>query len=240
MLILLSEMGSDQSGDAELTPTPADPIEAFCDSNILLNYLNQEWERERGAKLVRADSVLIIIPARVKEEIEEVVDRRHEVYTAFVEFTLKEDGDIEDFSYDGRLVGNDGRHIRELQMELAKGDRRESLMRLREFAMQYRQRGTQLLSDYVEEVIQTAAPFMFEMELKRVIPNSADAAIVAGAADWTSQGGSGLLVTDDRKDIVDLTEEINEVINEHLGPETVLVIRTSAEIEPEESAKDTA
>lgn len=223
-------MGSETTTGNTAEFSAEQPREAFCDTNILINYLNREWEAPGGALLIQSDAAVIVICEQVADEIRELIERRHEVYKDFLNFLLEQDGTIEDYSYSGRLQANDYGHIENLQMTLAAKERRRALMQLRRFVSKYRVRGEELLTEHVHEIVRTAAPFMFEMELQKLIPNSADAGIVAAAADWTDQGGSGLLVTDDAKDIVDLTDDINAAIEEHLGGHAVLTISRSRDI----------
>jgi predicted nucleic acid-binding protein len=207
------------------------PVETFCDTNILTNYFNQEWEASRGVELVEADQILIVVSEQVQTELNELVDRRRDLYRDLVEYLLEQDGRIEEYSPSDYIPKNDYRHLQELQMELANEDRAEVLMRVREFIARYKQRADTLFSAHVHKVVLTASPFLFEMDLDDVIPNSSDAAIVAGAADWTSQGGSGVLITNDTSDIVDFRDEINKVIENHLGPESTLLIWRPTDVE---------
>lgn len=208
-----------------------DPVEVFCDTNILINFLNREWEGPQGAQFVEADALLIVISEQVQTEIGRLVERRHDLYQDLVQFLLEREDRIEEYSTSEYLQENDYRHLQELQMELAGDDPAEVLMRLREFSSQYRQRAADLLAEHIHEVVMTAAPFLFEMALDDVIPNSSDTAIVAGAADWTSQGGSGILLTNDASDIVDLRDDINLVIEEHLDSESTLLIWRPGELD---------
>lgn len=222
------------SGDGAESPVSvlADaPVEAFCDTNILINFLNQEWEGLQGAQLVEADAILIVISEQVQTEIEQLVGRRYDLYQDVVQFLLERDDRIEEFSTSEYLQKNDYRHLQQLQMELASEDPAEVLMWLREFSSQYKQRADGLLNEHVHDVVVTAAPFLFEMDLDDVIPNSSDTAIVAGAADWSSQGGSGILITNDAADIVDLRDEINTVIEDHLDADSTLLIWRPREID---------
>lgn len=221
--------GEGNAGPESVFSSP--PIEAFCDTNILINYLNQEWERQRGAELVEADPILIVISEQVQTEIERLVDRRKTLYLKVVEFLLEQDGRIEEYSPDEYVPKNDYRHLQDLQMEFSDDDPAEALMRLRELSSKYKQRAAALLDEHVHEVVFTAAPFLFEMSLDDVIPNSSDTAIVAGAADWSNQGGTGVLVTNDTSDIVDFRDEINEIVEDHLDTESTLHIFAPGEIE---------
>lgn len=208
-----------------------DPVEVFCDTNILINYLNQEWESQQGAQFVEADAILIVISEQVQTEIDRLVERRQNLYQDLVQFLLERDDRIEEFSTSEYIQENDYRHLHQLQMELTSEDPAEVLMRLREFSSKYSQRAAGLLDEHVHEVVLTAAPFLFEMALDDVIPNSSDTAIVAGAADWTSQGGSGILLTNDASDIVDRRDKINSVIEDNLDADSTLLIWRPGDID---------
>jgi predicted nucleic acid-binding protein len=224
-------MGDDETRTRRSSQSGGASIEVFCDSNVLLNYLNREWEAPNGVELLEASTVYVVISEEVEAEVRSLVSRRHDLYRDVLEFVLNEDGRIEEFAPDRRLQPNDYRHLTTVLMELSGEDRPDSLVRLREFISQYRKSAEALFALYIDEVVLTAAPFLLEMDLGDVIENSADRRIVAGAADWTSQGGSGVLVTNDIDDIVDLRDEINAIIEDHLGTDCVLVILRPREVE---------
>lgn len=222
------------SGEANESPDSIlanPPVEVFCDTNILINYLNQEWEGSNGAELVEADPFLIIISEQVQTEINTLVDRRHDLYRNVVQFLMEQDDRIEEYSTEEYIQKNDYRHLQQLQMELASEDPAEVLMKLREFSSQYKRRAAAMLGEHIHDIVVTAAPFLFEMALDDVIPNSSDTAIVAGAADWSSQGGSGILITNDTRDILDFRDDINTVIEDHLDSDSTLLIWRPMEVE---------
>lgn len=225
-------MPNDGQSSNHLTLLPDFPFEAFCDSNILINYLNREWESSTGVDIVESNHVLVVISEDVEEEVENLIERRWNLYQDVLGYLLDEEGRIAEFTYSDYLPENDYRHLGNLQMELSSESPEMALTRLREFTSEYRRSAEMLFEEYVTEVVFTSPPFLFEMDLDEVIPKNPDAVIVAGAADWTDQGGSGILITNDSSDIVDLRDSINEVIEEHLGENSTLVIIRPTEVDP--------
>jgi hypothetical protein len=209
------------------------PTEVFCDSNILINYLNQEWEGLQGTELVTSEAVYVIISHTVEEELNDLVDRRLDMYGDFLQYLLGQQGKAEEYTPDEHLEGNDKKHLETVKMTLAGDDPAESYKRLREFTLKYRSRADQLLEQYVHEVVFTSAPLTLTFELDDLIPNSKDVQIIAGAADWSDQEGSGVLATNDTGDIVDRREEINDLIEAHFGDDALLYILRPREFEAE-------
>lgn len=223
-------MVNDGQSSTQSTLLPDFPFEAFCDSNILINYLNREWEPATGLEIVESDHVLVVINEDVEEEVKDLIDRRWDLYQDLLGYLLDEEGRIGEFTYSEYLPENDYRHLRDLQMGLSSENPEIALVRLREFTSEYKRTAELLFGEYVSEVVFTSPPFLFEMDLKKIIPKNPDAVIVAGVADWTDQGGSGILITNDTSDIVDFRDSINEAIEEHLGKSSTLVIIRPTEV----------
>lgn len=226
-------MGERFDTDDQALLSAESPTEVFCDSNILINYLNQEWEGLQGTKLVTSETVYVIISHAVEVELNDLVDRRLDLYGDFLQYLLGQQGGAEEYTPDKYLQGNDKKHLETVKMTLAGEDPAEAYKRLREFTLKYRSRADQLLDKYVHEVVFTSAPISLTFKLDDLIPNSDDVQIVAGAADWTDQGGSGVLATNDTGDIVDRREEINDLIEAHIGDDAFLYILRPREFDAE-------
>lgn len=196
----------------------------FCDTGIFINYVNQEWERDHTTELLEEHSCDIVVSETVKEEFESVTDRREDVYMDLLGFILEEEGDIEEFSPSTTLQGNDHSHIQGIQFDLASEDRREVARRLRRFGKKFSKRAEKVTDSLIDEVFYAAPPFMLSFDLQEVIDNENDSVIVAEAADWTNEGGSGYFVTLDKEDLLELSDAINEVICEEFTPDAVLHI----------------
>jgi hypothetical protein len=226
-------MGERPDAEDQALLSAESPVEVFCDSNILINCLNQEWEGLQGTKLVTSEAVYVIISHAVEEEINDLVDRRLDLYSDFLQYLLGQEGRAEEYTPDKHLQKNDRKHLETVKMTLAGEDPAEAYKRLREFTLKYRSRADQLLDHYIHEMVFTSAPLSLTFSLDDVIPNSDDVQVVAEAADWTDQGGSGVLATNDTEHIVDQREEINELIETHFGEEACLYILRPREFETE-------
>lgn len=196
----------------------------FCDTNILQNYLNLEWERDQTSELLEHFSGDIVTSDSVEGEFLNVVDRRSDIYPEFLTYLSDDENSIGEYSISGRNPDNDYEHIRKIQQELMEMDRIEAAARLRRFSRRYEAKAEYIIDELIAEIIFTAPPFELSTEIDDTIGNSDDAKIVSEAADWTKQGGDGNLAALDRKDILNFADEINEIIKEKLGPEGCLQI----------------
>jgi predicted nucleic acid-binding protein len=210
------------------------PSRVFADTCILLNFVQSEWEGDVTSELITHDTIDIVISQSVYEEFESVCDRRQNIYPDFLDFLLKEEGEIEDYDPSSRRVyfdSNDVKHIRSIQYELADvEDRREVQYRLRRFISAAESRIEYLKSRYEDEVVDPYVPLGLRFALDREIENSADVRVITDAAAWTANGGSSILVTGDSRDIVDRSEDINEVISNEQDSDWALVISIPQEV----------
>ena len=202
----------------------SDEESVFCDTNILQNYLNLEWERDQTSELLENFAGEIVTSDSVEEEFWNVVDRRSDIYPEFLTYLSDDENPVGEYSIGGRNPGNDYGHIRRIQEELMEMDRSEAAARLRRFSRRYEAKAEYIIDELIAEIIYTAPPFELSMEIDDTIDNSDDSKIVSEAADWTKEGGDGNLAALDRKDILNFEDEINKIIKEKLGPEGCLNI----------------
>jgi predicted nucleic acid-binding protein len=58
---------------------PTDEESVFCDTGILINYMNLEWERDLTSKLLEDHSGDVVISESVVEEFSSIIDRRADI-----------------------------------------------------------------------------------------------------------------------------------------------------------------
>jgi predicted nucleic acid-binding protein len=201
-----------------------DSESVFCDTNILQNYLNLEWEQDQTTELLENFTGDIVTSDSVEAEFWNVVDRRSDIYPNLLSYLSDDENPIGEYSISGRNYSNDKEHVRRIQQELIQMDKTEAAGRLRRFSRRYESKAEYVIEEMIAEIIFTAPPFELSREIDKTIDNSHDSKIVSEAADWTKEGGDGNLAALDRKDILDFTDEINEIIKEKLGPEGCLKI----------------
>jgi len=206
----------------------------FADTCVLLNFVQQEWERSYSTALVQSESVDIVVSQNVVEELESVSSRRYEIYDDLIDFLLGQQADIEDYDPSDRRVyigNNDATHVRNLQMKLSSlEDQREVLRRLRKFVRSAGRRVEHLETALKDHTIDPLAPYGLELALTSLLDHGADARIVTDAAAWTADGGSGVLVTLDDDDLFENEDEIVELLEDKQGPDWVIEILPPDEV----------
>ena len=211
---------------------PTDEESVFCDTGILINYMNLEWERDHTNKLLEDHSGDVVISESVEEEFSSIIDRRADIYLDFLEFVLANEDAVEEFSPRGKRTANDHSHIVEIQQQLSTVDHKEVARRLRRFSRRYEKQAEHLLNELIAEVIWTAPPMMLTFALEDVMDNANDATIVSEAADWSNEGGDGNFAALDKQDILNLADEINGVIEKELDPAGRLNIGHPSDLVP--------
>lgn len=200
--------------------------QAFCDTCVLLNYLNQEWERDKTTAFFEAERLEQVISETVESEFENVVDRRLDLYEDFVEF-INRGGEVAEYTPDRGYL-NDQRHVREIQEAVLTADDTETTpqaaKRLRRFSRRFEQKADAIVAQEIAEVVFTSPPLSLTFSLRDIIDNENDCDVVADGADWAAQGGSGLFITLDGEDILELADKINDVICEEFDEEGTLHI----------------
>lgn len=200
----------------------------FADTCVLVNFVQREWEPDHSAHLIESETVDVVVSRNVVDELEDVADRRHDIYQDMIDFLLEEEGRIEDYDPGDRRIylgDNDAGHVRNLQMELSSlDDRREVLRRLRRFVRAAGRRVEYLESSLMDTTVDPLPPFELKLAIDRVLNQSADAKVVADAAAWTADGGSGVLVTLDDDDLFDHENAIVELLVDEQGPEWAIEI----------------
>ncbi|WP_254523985.1 hypothetical protein [Natrinema caseinilyticum] len=206
----------------------APTTEVFADTCILLNFVQREWERDHVTALVASTSVTLIVSETVLEELRNVVARRHDIYEDMVDYLLETEQEVEEYDPSDRRTyfgGNDTRHIRNLQGQLAGlDDRREVLRRLRQFVRAAKRRIEHIESTLEANVIDPVPPLELRFAINDVLDHDADTKVVSDAASWAADGGSGILVTLDDDDLFQHAERINELLADKQGPEWMLQI----------------
>lgn len=212
-------MGTNPTKDVGSDPSDADNV--FADTNIFLNYIQRGVEPDLTSDLIEGDQIDVVIGVTVAEELEEVSERRADIYTDFLDYLLEGEGEIANYDPTSRrpyFQGNDLTHIRSIQERLAQiDDRAEVQRRLRHFVRAIKRR----LQFLHEEIIpdsrfdrQPGLTLIFDLE--PIIQNRNDTKVVADAALWAaeSEDSSGIFVTNDKGDFLDLTEKINQTLQE--------------------------
>lgn len=212
-----------ESPDEESAKTVS-PDNVFVDTSILLNYVQQGLEPDYGSELIEGNHIDIVVGVTVADEFDDVSDRRADIYPDFLDFLLAEEGDLTDYTPEERrpyFQENDRRHLRNIQMKLSQlGDRAEIQRQMRRFV-----RAAQRRIEYIREEVLPEAKFDLQpgmtllFALGDVIPNDSDRSVVGDAALWAAEvaDSSGVFVTMDRKDLLDLAEDINSVLREAKG-----------------------
>ncbi|WP_222913498.1 hypothetical protein [Natrinema sp. SYSU A 869] len=206
----------------------ASTTEVFADTCILLNFVQREWEPDHATALVTSTSVTLIVSETVLEELRNVVARRRDIYEDMVDFLLETEQKIEEYDSNDRRTyfgGNDTRHVRNLQGQLAGlDDRREILRRLRQFVRAVKHRVEHLESALEGTVIDPMPPLGLRFAINDVLDHDADTNVVTDAGSWAADGGSGVLVTLDDDDLFQHADRINDVLADEQGPEWILQI----------------
>ncbi len=204
------------------------PQDAFLDTCILLDFVQQDPGQTQSTELIETDSIEIVVSDAVIEELENVTERRQDIYDDLIDFLLEDDEEITEYDTNERHVyvgDNDYDHILNLQMDLRNIDeKREVLRRLRRFLRAVEQRTQYLKVKLEDQVVMPQAPLPLEWAIQDIIENAADARVVTDAAGWAAHEGSGTLVTRDSGDIIEYEAELAELLREKQGPEWVLRI----------------
>jgi hypothetical protein len=193
--------------------SPDPPEDLFLDTGILLNYIQQQWEGDKISPLFESPDSVLVISKTVEEEFEEVCNRRADIYPDMLAFLTEEAGEIAEFDPHEReawLDSNDRGHIKDIQFTLAQlDDQREVLRRLRRYVRSLEARITQLRDDYIDEIVARNPKLMLQFAVADVVPNEDDVKVVCDAAYWAAEnGGSGVLVTLDKDDLLDREADI--------------------------------
>lgn len=215
-----------QSADG--TPSQSALEQVFCDTCILLNFAQQEWERDRTTALLEETNLYIVIGEAVEEEFETVTDRRLDAYLEFLAFLTETDTAID--SYDPESFGNDEHHLYQIVGQLEDLDPPAAAAKFRKYLRKFRARTDYLMESVVDEVVFTAPPLFFADTLHDVIENGDDCQVVAQAADWAHTNDGGALVTLDGEDILDKQGAINEKIDAEYEDGTTLLIFAPEEV----------
>lgn len=210
-------MGKDSDSKGETTLSELS--NAFADTSILINYIQQDIVTDFTSTIVEGDRIEIIVGINVKEEFEEVSERRNHIYKDFLDFIIKEDGDVEDYDTSSRRIyigPNDEEHVRELQMKLIQYETRSEILRkLRKYLKHIDKRIEYIEKNIIEKNLFDDMPGpIVVIELDDEIPNDDDVNVVADAALWSAEGhnSSGVFLTKDGDDLLEMEENINEAL----------------------------
>lgn len=210
-------MGKDS--DSKDDTTLSELSNAFADTSILINYIQKDIVTDYTSTIVEGDRIEIIVGINVKEEFEEVSERRNHIYEDFLDFIIKEEGDVEDYDQSSRRIyigPNDEEHVRELQMKLIQYETRSEILRkLRKYLKHIDKRIEYIEKNIIEKNIFDDMPGpIVVIELDDEIPNDDDVDVVADAALWSAEGNnsSGVFLTKDGDDLLEMEENINEAL----------------------------
>jgi hypothetical protein len=206
----------------------APPAEVFADTCVLLNFVQHEWEHDRSSVLIECDAVTVVVSHNVLEELQDVSQRRRDIYNDMLDFLTQTESAVEEYDASDRHVylgDNDRRHILRLQGQLAQYDtRQEVLRRLRQYVRAAGRRVEFLESTLADNVVDPVPPMGLRFAIDRLIDHDADTKVVTDAAAWTANGGSGILVTIDGNDILEHEEEIVEILIDRQGEDWTIDI----------------
>jgi len=210
------------------------PDDVFADTCVLLNFVQQEWERDRSSALVESDAVGLVVSRNVLEELSDVSDRRRDIYSDMIDFMVETEAGIEEYDPSERHVyvgKNDAGHIRQIQGELAMlADRNRVQKRLRRFVREAGRRVDHLESLLADEAIDPFVPLGLRFAVDRILDHDADTKVLTDAAAWSANGGSGVLVTLDNEHLLDKEARLVEVIVDEQGPEWSIEINPPDDI----------
>lgn len=223
---------------------PAELSNVFIDTNILLNYAQRVIETDFTSPLIDSDRIDIVVGVTVAEELDEVSERRADIYADFVDYLLEEDEEIGNYDPDSRhpyFDANDRQHVRNIQMRLSQlGDRAEIQRQLRRATRAMKRRFEYLREEVVPDAMFEAQPGITLMfALDDVITNDKDRNVVGDAALWAAEAenSSGVFVTMDKKDLVNVADEINDALRDAKAEAWMLRIMLPTDV-PLETAAD--
>lgn len=215
-----------------MTQTPPE-TEAFADTNILLNFVQQEWESGQGAVLIDSDAIDITVSKSVMEELHNVTTRRRDIYEDILDFLMTEEEAVVDYSPAEAHVyisSQDETHILNMQEKLVDiEDDGEVLRRVRKYVRAVRRRVEYLEAKFEDEAIDPIPPLELTFAVDELINHSDDAKIICDAAAWSAENGTDNLVTNDTDDMLSYEDEITEILEEECGPEWVIDIQRARE-----------
>jgi hypothetical protein len=194
----------------------------FCDTCVLINFAQREWEGDRTTILLEEADVRTVIGEAVEAEFEDVTSRRTDAYDDLLTALL--DADVELSEYNPDVWGNDEQHIYELIGQLERLEPEEAASTFRLYRRKFSSRAENLISDVIDEVVFTAPPLFFADTLNDVIPNDDDCEVLAQAIDWANNSESNVLVTMDGEDILQKEAAINEIVADEYEDPIPLVI----------------
>lgn len=226
------------AGDTSDTQLESCPATVFLDTSVLLNFVHRGMERDFTSYLLSEKGPSPIIGVTARDEIEAVRERRTDIYADFVDFLLANDGRIEEYDPTERrpyFQGNDRSHVETIQMRLAQlDDRAEIQRRLRRFVREAERRLEHLLDEVIPDALFDQQPgLMLIFALQEIIQNDDDCSVIGDAALWAAEDSdsSGVFLTMDREDLLEMEAEINSTLREKRDSSWELRIRHPTAIE---------
>jgi hypothetical protein len=205
--------------DDEIENNDLTTSNAFLDTSVLQNYIQRDLEGDKSSHLIESTDFEVHIGQTVKEEIENVRDRRDHIYEDLVDFLLEEDGQFTEYEPANRRAyfdDNDASHIREIQYHFSQLDERAEIQRqLRRFMRAVKRRLEALFETLIPDYLFEDQPGLTLMfSLSDVIEHDDDRDVVGDAALWAAEGdgSSGILSTLDKDHLLDAQAEINDVL----------------------------
>lgn len=217
-----------------------DVSEVFADTCVLLNYVQQWLESDRGSvSFFEEHGSAKVISETVEQEFSDRCDARSIIYHDLVTFVVEsEEGGIEDYDVDARdpldeedvrLTPNDRDNVLDIQIRLVTEDSAEALRKLREYLRQIDTR-RRYIEEQLAEIVGVNEDAGLKRSLATVVTNSADRQVLSDAAGWFLDGGTGTLTTLDGEDILSNRDGINETLASHHDDECQLVILATEEL----------
>lgn len=202
-----------------------DVSEVFVDTSVLLNYVQQWLERERGSvAFFEEHHAEKVISETVEGEFSDRCDARSIIYHDMTEFVAEvESAGIEAYDIDDRdplgdedvgLMPSDRDNVLDVQVRLVMEDPVEALRKLREY-LRLIDSNRRYVEEQLREIVGVNEDAELVGALASCVENSADRQVITDAAGWYLDDGSGTVTTLDHEDILSNRDAINETLKEH-------------------------
>lgn len=221
------------SGDIDIS-------EVFADTCVLLNYVQQWLEHDRGSvAFFEVHDSTKVISETVETEFSNRCDARSIIYHDMLKFANEvSDGGIEDYDLDSRkplseeeqtLSPSDRDNVLDIQIRLVTENKAEALRKLREYLRQIETRREYVVGKMAEISDKNDDEGLIQ-SIATHISNSADQQVIADAVGWSLDGGSGTVTTQDGVDILSSRDRINGAIENYHSNECRLTILSTQEL----------
>ncbi|GAB3669574.1 hypothetical protein [Halopiger thermotolerans] len=201
-----------------------DTTAIFVDSSVLLDYTLDR--AKDSSKLLLDSKTRFVTSETVRREVSNLVTRRESVYRDILEFAAT--GRLSEYSIpQGRLSRNDRQKLTSLIEELIGMDDDAVILKRIKERVRRVSRAEELLFESSDSIIDNVVPSELPPQIKgylrNIIYNDSDVRVLANAAVWSENGGTGTVATTDHNDMISKRESILEVTNKNREVGTVFV-----------------